>query len=52
MEKFYFVKFCATASGKKIAFSLFSGEKNFSVNYGNFSVYVFPKFVVTIIQVG
>ena len=34
----------STVSGKKLAFSSFLVEKNVYVNYGTFSVYVFPKF--------
>ena len=38
------MKSFSTVSGKKLAFSILLGEHFFGVNYGTFSVYVFPKF--------
>ena len=44
ISNFHFNFFFATVPWKKLEFSLFLREKDLSVKYGTFSVYVFPKF--------
>ena len=44
LSNFHFMKFFYTLSGKKITFFSFLVEHFFGVNFGTFSVYVFPKF--------